>query len=636
MKKRLFFIGALVVIFSDASAQQQERESTIEEVSVASKIGAQRDQIGKNVTLLTSEDLVKFQGQSLSEVLQQTVGFQITGSHSANQEPKSPKIRGGKTANLLILIDGVPLKDVTGNDYTAADLRLISMDSVEKIEILNGASSVLYGSNATVSVINIITKKGANVPFGGQVQLKGGTFGTFGQNLQVGGGKNGFSYFVSGSNEKSDGISSAQGEDFDLDGYEKQSLYAKLGYAKDLFSVGVNTGYNHHLFSYDQGAFTDGTNRGDDQQFFVGANAKLKHKSGEFVLNARYSTSDRLIQDKVDGSYQDQYFYEGANFFSELYHYQKVSDIFRWTLGVSYENQQMGSKSLPWDGTQMVEDLIKKETDVSNFDVFAQANFSFDKLHLDLGARLTNHSEFGNHVVYNINPFYLADIGNQYLKVGYSFATAFISPTLYQLYGTLPYTLPNFDLKPEKNSSHSVDLEFASKSNTFILQASLFLRNEKDVFAYQTNPDFTGNFINVDENKVKGFEFGGNVRFIEKFTLGANYSFVEKENENTRLRQPKHRINSFLQFDPTKGTSIALMHQMIGKRSDSYWDNSKGGVENVELDSYNLFSLNINQQILQKFNAFVTVGNLFNTPYVDLAGYSHKKRNLLIGGKFNF
>ena len=143
---------------SQFSAQEKE-EKLIPEVSIAAKAKQQLHKTGKNVQLLTSKDLEKFKGQNAAEILNQVSGYQITGNFNNGPEPKSLKIRGGKLANVLILVDGIPLKDVTGNDYNATDLRLFASENIESIEILNGASSVLYGSNATVSVINIKTKK---------------------------------------------------------------------------------------------------------------------------------------------------------------------------------------------------------------------------------------------------------------------------------------------------------------------------------------------------------------------------------------------------------------------------------------------------------------------------------------------
>jgi vitamin B12 transporter len=90
-------------------------------------------------------------------------------------------------ANVLVLVDGIPLKDVTGNDYNAVDLRLFAAENIESIEILNGASSVLYGSNATVSVINIKTKKNSQKNIEGRIGARIGSFGTFSQNALVNG-----------------------------------------------------------------------------------------------------------------------------------------------------------------------------------------------------------------------------------------------------------------------------------------------------------------------------------------------------------------------------------------------------------------------------------------------------------------
>jgi len=198
MKKRLFFVGAMLVVSSDIFAQQ---EFQIEEVTIASKTKQQLYKTGKNVQLVTEKDLEKHKGQDLSEVLSQVTGFQIVGNQNNSQEPKAMKIRGGKSANVLILIDGIPLKDVTGNDYNVSDLRLMSVENVESIEILNGASSVLYGSNATVSVINIKTKKSASKNIEGMIGARAGSFKAFAQNAMVKGKISRYNYQISGFNE---------------------------------------------------------------------------------------------------------------------------------------------------------------------------------------------------------------------------------------------------------------------------------------------------------------------------------------------------------------------------------------------------------------------------------------------------
>ncbi|MFC3158890.1 vitamin B12 transporter [Chryseobacterium arachidis] len=633
----MILVGAMLVTGTTIFAQQQETQ--IEEVTVASKIPQQLYKTGKNVKLFTQEDLQNFKGQTLNDVLDQVAGFQITGNFNNQSEPKSMKIRGGKSANVLVLIDGIPLKDVTGNDYTVTDLRLIALENIESIEVLNGASSVLYGSNATVSVINIKTKQSAQKEVEGILSARGGSFSTFAQNATVKGKINKFNYQVNGFNEKSQGISSAEGDDsFDKDGWEKQNISANAGYTDEKFNVNISGGWNHHLYQYDEGAFADGQYRGNDKQFFTGLNAGFKYNKGQVVFNSRYSGNERIGQSFYTDQYNDQFSYKGKNLFTELYNFYKVNDFFNFTVGVQYENQKMGYSSLPWGGTSLEEVMKEDDTKLSNFDAFAKVNFSYKGLNLDAGTRMTDNSKFGNHWVYSVNPYYLGESGNIFYKIGYSFSTAFIAPTLYQNYGSLPYILPNPDLKPETNQSHEIDLTIGNKSRTLVFNASVFQREEKDVFAYQTVDfvTFAGQYLNVDRNKVKGFEIGFDYDVNKYVGFGGNFSFVEKDEEATMLRQPKQRVNSYLKINPFKSTRIYLTHQFVGKRNDAYYDSMTFSTVNVVNKDFNLFNLNVNQNINKNINISANIGNLFNTSYIDVIGYRTKPRNYTLGVSYQF
>ncbi|MGZ5263887.1 MAG: TonB-dependent receptor plug domain-containing protein [Kaistella sp.] len=637
MKKRLIFVGALLVVSSDIFAQQ-EHETHIAEVTIASKTKQQLYKTGKNVQLISAKDLEKHKGQDLSDVLNQVAGFQIVGNHNNSQEPKAMKIRGGKSANVLILIDGIPMKDVTGNDYNVSDLRLMAVEHVESIEILNGASSVLYGSNATVSVINIKTKKSVSKNIEGMVGARAGSFSTFAQNALLKGKINQFNYQISGFNEKSQGLSSADGANFEKDGFEKQNINLNFGYSADHFNINIHGGWNHHLFDYDGGAFTDGDYRSDDEQSYIGGNAKFKYNKGEITLNTRFSGNERLGQSLINNAYQDQFSYLGRNSFSELYNHYTVSENISFTAGVQFENQKMGAESLPWGETEMQEDLRKDETQLQSFDAFANLNLKYNFINFDAGARMTDNSKFGNHWVYSLNPYVLKELETLYFKLGYSYSTAFIAPTLYQTYGSLPYVLPNFGLEPETNSSHEIDLSLGKKDRSIVFNASFFQREEENAFAYETVDFITyaGQFKNVGENKVKGFELGLNYQLNDLFKLGGNFSFVEKEKQETMLRQPKQRVNSFIEILPFTSTRINFSHQFVSKRTDSFYNSETFSVENRELESFNLFNLNVNQKISSNIETYLNIGNLFNKSYVDVIGYTTKLRNFTLGVSYQF
>lgn len=628
MKKKLIFVGAMLVVSSDIIAQQ-ENEKQIEEVTIASKTAQQLHRTGKNVQLISAKDLEKHKGSTLTEVLNQAAGFQIGGNFNNNSEPKSFKIRGGENKNVLILIDGVPLKDVTGNDYTISDLRMIALENIQSIEILNGASSVLYGSNASSSVINITMKQNSQKPFEGQIGLRGGSFATFAQNVSVKGKLQKFNYQVSGANEKSDGISAAQGKNFDKDGYDKQSIFANVGFQENKFSVQLNGGYNHHNFDFDNGAFQDGKNQGKDEQYFVGSNLNYAYKNGKVFFNTRYSVSDRK-SDYVD--FATQYGYNGENFFSELYNQYQFSENLKAVAGVQFETQRLEQTSMDLNTLQTSIISEKSAAKNHNFDAFVNFNFQARSFHLDAGTRLITHSEFGNHLVYSVNPYYLRDFGSLYFKVGISHSTAFIAPTVYQNFGSLPYPEPNFDLKPETNSSQEIDLSFGKTDRSFVFNASLFQRKEKDVFAYVTLPNWNGQFQNIDENIAKGFELGFDYKLNEMLKFGGNFSFAENSNRQKILRQPKQRANSYVEILPFKGNRIALNYNFVSDKLDNY----QFPPQFVNVQDYSLFGVNISQKINQKFDTYLNLQNVFDRKYTDVIGYTTKPFNFMFGVNYKF
>ena len=614
---------------SQFSAQEKE-EKLIPEVTIAAKAKQQLHKTGKNVQLLTSKDLEKFKGQNAAEILNQVSGYQITGNFNNGPEPKSLKIRGGKLANVLILVDGIPLKDVTGNDYNATDLRLFASENIESIEILNGASSVLYGSNATVSVINIKTKKSSQQALEGRIGARIGSFETFGQNLSAQGKINQWNYQFSGSNEKSDGISAALGENFDKDGFEKQNANATVGYSTQNFNVNVNAGYQHHYYDFDNGAFEDGKYKGNDTQKFSGLNAQYSYNKGNITFNSRISQNKKELQIPVNSSYETQLNYKGKNFFNEIYNQYSFSDNINFILGISNEVQSLGSDKLPWN----FEEVKFNDTKISNTDIYTNFNTKFlENFHLDFGGRLTNNSEFKNHFIYSINPYYLKEFESTYYKIGFSYSTAFIAPTLYQVYGfSSAGTLPNANLKPEKNASQEIDFSFGKKDQSLVINISFYQRKEKDIISWLDLGNWTNKYQNIDENTSKGFEFVIKYKINEIINFGGNFSFNENENQEMTLRQPKQRINSFVELLPLKGSKINLSYTYTSARKDRYsfpyiYVNNK---------SFNLFNLNINQKFGKNVEAFVNVNNLFNTSYTDVIGYTTKPRNITLGVEYKF
>lgn len=630
MKKNLNIALVTLSLGAGLLPAQSLPESTIKTVNISEKIEQPAYQSGRNIISLNAQDLEKYQGQNLTEVLSQISGFQITGNNNNPTEPKSLKIRGGRASNVVILLNGIPLKDATGNDYTMADLRLLPLDNIDSIEILNGASSVLYGSNASVSVIDIKTKNASKKIVEGKLNLRAGSFSTFNQNANIKGKIQNFHYEIFGLNEKSDGLSAAAGNDsFDNDGWEKQNITATVGYRRKDFQINLHTGWSHNLYLYDTGAFTDGYYRGNDQLFYLGGNTSLKYKNGQVTLNLRNTENKRLFQVLEKNNYQDDSSLHGHSLFAELYNTYKVNPSLEITTGIQYEKQSITSDVRPWGSPTLISVLQSKDAYNSSLEAFLNTHTQIQNFHLVAGGRLINHSKFKSHWIYSLNPYYLNDFRDTFFKIGYTYATAFIAPTLYQNHGSLPYVLPNDTLNPETNQSHGVDLNFGKKDGSLNLYTSLFIRTEKDGFAYTNG--YPTQVQNIDHNEIKGLEFGFDYQPHMKVRLGGNFTYIEKQDTASRLRVPKQRANAYLSLTPLQGTKVNIFYTFIGKRTDATYTQ-----KDIQLPDYSLWKLNISQIITKHINAYFNLDNALNKSYTDVIGYTPIPRTYTLGMNYLF
>jgi vitamin B12 transporter len=154
MKKLVFALTLCAT--SILTAQKTQKTEVLDSVMIATKINISRKNSGKVVTTITRAQLKNNQGQSVAQVLNQIAGFEMNGSRSNDGQNLGYFVRGGRNRQVLVVVDGVAVNDPSSiaNDY---DLRLIPAQTIERIEVLKGAASVLYGSGAATAVISITT-----------------------------------------------------------------------------------------------------------------------------------------------------------------------------------------------------------------------------------------------------------------------------------------------------------------------------------------------------------------------------------------------------------------------------------------------------------------------------------------------
>ena len=230
----------LVITLSFAQQQDTLKIKSLKEVVVSdTKFAQSKEKSGKIIEVITAEDLVKKQGQTVANVLSQVAGVEINGNQSFNGKNLGYYIRGGRNRQVAIYIDGIPVTDASGINLEY-DLRLIPVEQIEKIEIMKGASSTLYGTGAATGVINITLKKFAKKEISGTVHINLGTQNTsqtsktsaqdLNQGIMINGTRNKVSYMTSLNSTGTKGMSEAAGENFEEDTFTRVNVLQKIGF----------------------------------------------------------------------------------------------------------------------------------------------------------------------------------------------------------------------------------------------------------------------------------------------------------------------------------------------------------------------------------------------------------------------
>ena len=639
MKKR-FFLFAAVFLYAAAGISAEDSAETDKKTAVkgdeivisASKLSTTSEKSGLSVTVIDSKQIEKSGASKVYELLKDQKG--ITVSTSSNFGGNSSVfMRGANSEHTVVLVDGIKVNDPTSSTG-GFDFANLTLNNIERIEIIRGSQSVVHGSDALGGVINIVTKKAkgdeANFTMGyGRYNNRNAALSV----SQIGEKTN---LSMGASYERADGFSKAKAKSgsFEDDGYSNISFNAKGGYDyNEMIGVELFSSFNRSEYDLDEAGYFDDKNStqkndsltvGSGLKFSPIENLLLKTNLTYFYMNKAFR-NDADLSDVENPDYPADVTFSTFSGdrkkteFSAEYQY----DYYRIIAGYEYSTESC-ENSYSSGGSYV--SLSAYDYKNYNNSVYVMNSFDYDGYSgISAGVRYTKTSEGESAGVWQVSVYgNIKDLGTRFRS---SAGTGFKTATLYQLYAP---TYGNKDLKSEKNIYYDFGVtQWINKIAE--IDAGCFYSKYKNRIEFVTDPvSYASRYMNVDKSSSKGLEFSASVYPVGFLSFFANYTYTISRDDKTDKelwKRPRHKHSAGISVDVIKKADISFSYDYTGKRYD-YGD--------IKLDSYATVNAAVNIATTENTSVFVRIDNLLNKEYEEVKGYDAGGINVRCGlrGKF--
>jgi vitamin B12 transporter len=607
-------------------------------VVTATRTNTPSVEIASSITVIDSAEIAQSNKINILGLLKDQYGLSISQSGGPGQLAQL-YMRGADPGDVLVLIDGVKLNppEFSGNSY---DFSNLPIDNIERIEILRGPQSTLYGSDAMAGVINIITKKGDGKPSyffnieDGSLNSFKGLAGTNGSYEQA-------DYSVTFSKTKSNGVSAADViyGNTEPDGYDDYNISSRFGWT-------INPDIKLNAYAEFNSGKTDldqhGGPYGDDptymdfhEQGAYKAEANITGLQGLWQQDISFSFMRDLTRYNYDSTLNNpassRSFYQGNIYQLEWQNNIKILQAHFLTFGFSADKENSSSADSYLSSEYGNSLSAFPEKDMNTFSGYLQDQIKIlSNVFTTAGIRYDNYGNLGSALTYRITQTYLIEETGTKLKA--VFGTGFKAPSLFNLYD------PNYgnpDLKSEKSNGWEAGFEQYLFNYDVLFGVTYFSNNFWDLIGYNSN--YVS--INIDKAQTDGIESYLTAEFSRAIRLNASYTLtntIDKAptDENFSLiRRPKNSAALTFNYNFSNEANANFDIVYVGKRDDE--DFSVYPYRIVQLSAYTLLNISAAYSILKNVQLYGRIENALNEKYEDVWGFGTAGRTGYIGLKLN-
>jgi vitamin B12 transporter len=564
-----------------------------------------------DISVITQTEISEKGYKSVLEAIGSMAGINTAQSGGIGQK-SSFFLRGLDSGKILVLVDGMRLNDPSTTNNTAM-LEFLTVANIERIEIIKGGVSSIWGANASAGVINIITKDSEKDGLSGAIGLNGGSHGTKVADFSLFNKKGNLNSKLMGSIQDTNGISALAPQKSEKDGYTNKNILASIGYdfTKDTkASITVNKTKTKGNFddTWSAAQANDDYSRFDTDSTNILGSISTKIGAVDSILNISRGDYDReyFTPDSGWGT--------GDNKYKAIVDEYSLINSYQYSLGKSV----FGLEYKKIDGFNQYNSYAPTEGSFSNKAIFlANTVNPTDKLLIEANLRYDNFDKFNSKTTYKFGAKY--DLPNGVTMKANCY-TSLNAPSVYQLSNVVSGN----ELKPSFTTGYDVSLSYSE-----FLSLTYFDNKVKDDIIY----DYVnwGYYNNSTDEKIRGIEIAAKTPIIfDRFAGKANYTHLIDMRDESGMplyNRAKDQINMSVDYFYDESTIAALDAQYIGKRV-SYG--------NIQTGNYVVWNLNFTKQFNDKFDLGLHVKNLFDKDYQTIAGYNSEGRSVYADVRYRF